>query len=373
MDLLISADALRGSVTPPPSKSLQHRYLIADALAGRFGRVRPASDDVRHTAAGMDVLLHGGDTVDCGASGTTLRFLMPIAAALDRAVAFTGAARLFDRPVSDAVPFIRTARGLCISESLTGGNITLAGNVSSQFVSGLLFALPLLAGQHTLVLTGERVSAPYTEMTAAVLREYGIELKKTDIGWEIPGGQHYAAPEILPETEPDWSAAAYFLAAKALGAKISVEGLRRPSLQGDAAAEQLLQYMPEELTLHDTPDLLLPLALYAALCPGKSTRFRSLRRLRQKESDRVETVFRALSALGASVRVEGDDLLVNGRERLRGGTVDAAGDHRIAMLAGIASAFADGTVRVLGAECVGKSYVAFWDDYRALGGSAEEV
>lgn len=203
-------------------------------------------------------------------------------------------------------------------------------------------------------------------MTRSVLARFGVQSQSIHGGWHVPGGQQYRFAQVA--VERDWSAAAYFHVLRALGCPVETNGLTTPSLQGDAVAEQLCREgLPGTLDMTDIPDLLPPLALLAALTPGRQTSFTHAARLRCKESDRLATTAAALRALGGRAQVQPDGLLVWGSERLRGGTVDACGDHRIAMLAGAAAPFCEHAVLVRGAECVQKSYPDFWAALCALG------
>ena len=373
MDLRLHPCTLAGTILPPPAKSLQHRYIIAETLAKGSTEIVPASEDAEKTKTGILQLLRGGKgPIDCGGAGTTLRLLLPLAAVLAPRTEFTGTARLFVRPLGDAVLYERTERGLRLVQQELPKDIVLSAEHSSQDLSGLLLALPLLPEEHSITLRGKCVSRPYVAMTLAVLHSYGIRIEETEQGFIIPGNQYYVNCETVP-IERDWSQAAFFLAAKALGMAIEVKDMERPSLQGDAVIEMLLADLPDSLSLADTPDLLPPLALYAALQEGKRTVFTALAHLRGKESDRIESVSAALVALGAAVETGEDSLTVQGVKTLHGGRVDAMGDHRIAMLAAMAAPFSVGDILLNGAETVGKSYPEFWNEYRRLGGKAEEV
>ena len=373
MDLRLRSCALAGTILPPPSKSLQHRYIIADVLAKGETEIVPASRDAERTKTGILQLLRGEKCIiDCGDSGTTLRLLLPLAAVLSPLAEFTGTARLLARPLGNGLSYERMERSLRLAAQEMPENVILSAGHSSQDLSGFLFALPLWEKEHHITVQGRCVSRPYVAMTLAVLRDYGIRVEETETGFIVPGAQHYVSrgPALI---ERDWSQAAFFLAAKALGMNVAVEGLQRPSLQGDAIVETLLADLPESLPLSDTPDLLPPLALYAALREGKTTVFTALAHLRGKESDRIESVAAALGALGAKVEKDEDSLTVQGVRAFCGAAVDAMGDHRIAMLAALAAPFSVGDILLHGAETVEKSYPDFWNEYRRLGGKAEEV
>lgn len=371
MDVRLLPAPLRGAVTPPPSKSLLHRQLICLAQAGEFPCPPDPSDDVEATVRGLWALYHEkAPVIDCGASGSTLRFLLPLAMARGQVgTVFTGTERLLERPLPGDWGLAATAGGLRVTRTLSGGQLPVDGTRTSQLLSGLLMALPGLAADSELALTGPLASRPYVDLTLAVLRRCGIVIEESPGGFFVPGGQRFRPVPMEPE--PDWSAAAFWLAVRALGCAVAVTGLRRDSLQGDRAAAALCRCLPEEVDLTDIPDLLPPLALLAALRPGTETRFTGAARLRDKESDRLASVSAALTALGGRVRQEPEGLTVWGVERLSGGEADSCGDHRIAMLCACAAPFCTGPVVLRNAGCTAKSYPGFWADYRRLGGQFE--
>ncbi len=376
MKLLLTPSSLRGTVTVPPSKSLLHRELICRFLAGQVTELPPhAAQDVLATYRGLACLTAPAPLVDCGDSGSTLRFLLPLFMALGRTDAvFTGSDRLLSRPIPGDLGLRRTEQGLALTRPLTAGHWSLPGDETSQLISGMLLALPLLPGDSDITVTGEAVSRPYVQMTLAVMARHGVTVEKITDGWHIPGGQFCRPAPLLDE--PDWSAAAYWLVLRALLPRQRREALRiplapPPYLQGDAAILRYLDKLPEQIDISDTPDLLPPLALYAALRPGRNTCFTHAAFLRQKESDRLTAVSAVLNALGASAEVQPDGLVIHGVSALHGGDVSACGDHRIALLAGCAAMVADGPVTLSGAETVAKSYPAFWRELAALGGNWE--
>ena len=364
---------LAGTVTAPPSKSAWHRALICRFLAGQPLPERVSGDDVKHTLAGLRALESGAPLIDCGDSGATLRFLLPLAMALGRRdTLFAGTPRLLERPLSAPYPVERTERGYRAAAPLTPGRYALRGNETSQTVSGLLMALPLLDAPSRLVLTTPLVSRPYVDMTLDALRRHGVTAEETADGWRIPAPQSFRADD--GPIEGDWSAAGWWLTVDALqGGGITVEGLSPESRQSDRAIVDYLQRLPETADVSQTPDLLPTLALLAAMTP-QTTRFTGGAFLRRKESDRLRTTAAVLSALGAEVREQPDGLTVTGGTPLRGGvTVDAFGDHRIAMLCACGALFCAEPVTLRGGDCVSKSYEGFWRDYAALGGKAEEL
>lgn len=364
---------LAGTVTAPPSKSAWHRALICRFLAGQPLPERVSGDDVKHTLAGLRALESGAPLIDCGDSGATLRFLLPLAMALGRRdTLFAGTPRLLERPLSAPYPVERTERGYRAAAPLTPGRYALRGDETSQTVSALLMALPLLDAPSRLVLTTPLVSRPYVDMTLDALRRHGVTAEETADGWRIPAPQSFRADD--GPIEGDWSAAGWWLTVDALqGGGITVEGLSPESRQSDRAIVDYLQRLPETADVSQTPDLLPTLALLAAMTP-QTTRFTGGAFLRRKESDRLRTTAAVLSALGAEVREQPDGLTVTGGTPLRGGvTVDAFGDHRIAMLCACGALFCAEPVTLRGGDCVSKSYEGFWRDYAALGGKAEEL
>ena len=364
---------LAGTVTAPPSKSAWHRALICRFLAGQPLPERVSGDDVKHTLAGLRALESGAPLIDCGDSGATLRFLLPLAMALGRRdTLFAGTPRLLERPLSAPYPVERTERGYRAAAPLTPGRYALRGDETSQTVSALLMALPLLDAPSRLVLTTPLVSRPYVDMTLDALRRHGVTAEETADGWRIPAPQSFRADD--DPIEGDWSAAGWWLTVDALqGGGVTVEGLSPQSRQSDRAIVDHLQRLPETVDVSQTPDLLPTLALLAAMTP-QTTRFTGGAFLRRKESDRLRTTAAVLSALGAEVREQPDGLTVTGGTPLRGGvTVDAFGAHRIAMLCACGALFCAEPVTLRGGDCVSKSYEGFWRDYAALGGKAEEL
>ena len=400
MTLTIFPSKLAGSVTPPPSKSQAHRFLIAAALAGEGSVVHNLADseDIQATrrcleeigpwASPMSPLRRMAlPRLDCGESGSTLRFLIPIALAVRGGGIFTGRGRLMERPqkpyfdiFEEKGIFYEQKDGvLTVQGSLTPGKYTLPGNVSSQFITGLLYALPLLDGDSYIYPTTPIESWDYILMTMDALFAAGVVVEEPREGcpyFYIHGNQTYQPHDFT--VEPDWSQAGFWFAAGALENPVEVEGMTLPSLQGDCRylelQEQIYAGTAADVDVSQNPDLVPPLAAAAALAAGRTTRLTNAGRLRIKESDRLRSVTQVLNALGADV-TEGEDLLtIQGREYLEGGvTVDSWGDHRIAMMAAIAATRCKKPVTVTGAEAVSKSYPNFWEEYTRLGGKIQEV
>ena len=389
MDVRIIPRRLRGTVTPPPSKSYAHRMILAELLAGcdAFSVSPELSDDIRATLSCAAALRRDAfPALDCGESGSTLRFLLPIALALRGGGAFTGRGRLMQRPLTPyfdifaekGIEWTQDGDTLTVRGRLTPGEYRLPGDVSSQFVTGLLFALPLLDGDSVVRLTSPLQSAAYVEMTLETLRQSGVRIERPDAqSFQIPGGQRYRAPET--PVEADWSQAAFWQAANFLGNRVKILGLNPKSAQGDRVILKLFREManpaplPVEIDLSGIPDLLPPLAVMAAW--RDITRFIHAGRLRYKESDRLESVARLLRAFGVSVQTGPDWMSVYGGipERNEPLKVDGCHDHRIVMAAAILATVWDAPVTIQGAEAVGKSYPDFFTHYRQLGGQVERL
>lgn len=400
MTLTITPSKLSGKVTPPPSKSQAHRALIAAALAGEGGRVHNLADsqDIQATrrcleeigpwAGPMSPLRRMAlPRLDCGESGSTLRFLIPVALVLRGGGIFTGQGRLMERPQKPyfdifeekGIFFEQKNSQLTVQGRLSPGKYALPGNVSSQFITGLLYALPLLEGDSYIVPTTPIESWDYILMTIETLFAAGVVVEEPREGcsyFYIHGGQTYQPHEFT--VEADWSQAGFWYAAKGLGNPVEIEGLNPHSTQGDRVMEEMADELSwplnVELDVSGCPDLVPPLAALAALRAGWETRLINAGRLRIKESDRLRAVTAVLSALGADI-VEGPDfLLIRGKEALAGGvTVDSFHDHRIAMMAAVAATRCQRPVTLTGAESVAKSYPDFWEEYARLGGEYKEA
>ncbi|MDR0817523.1 MAG: 3-phosphoshikimate 1-carboxyvinyltransferase [Clostridiales Family XIII bacterium] len=413
----------RGVVTPPPSKSLSHRALICaslaafadakkDPVAAARRRIKNLgdSDDITATADGLGQILHEATltsvkaglpkVIDCRESGSTLRFLIPVSAALtDREIHFTGSGRLMERPMGAykdifqrrGLLFEQNTAGLRIQGELKPGVYELPGDVSSQFVSGLLFALPLLGGDSEIVLTTPLESADYVRMTLDVMADFGVEAAANEdgSGWKVTGKQHYKAAKYRVET--DWSQAAFFLGAAALGRSVYTDGLNPDSIQGDRRIMNVLTDMgayvdgemrafPRRNTCTMTalpppgglravtidvsgiPDLVPPVAAIACYAAG-TTRLVNAGRLRIKESDRLKALVTELSKIGANIKEEDDALIIVGQTQLAGGSCISWNDHRIAMALALAAIGCKDPVRLTGWESVKKSYPNFWTDF----------
>lgn len=372
MDIKITPTKLKGSVTVPMSKSYAIRLALGMGLAGIPAKGPGSSEDV---SAAIRVSYFNGKA-DCGQSASVLRFGIAIAGALGVETEFTGEGSLPRRPIKDyvnllsehGVSFSDTKLPFTMSGKLEPGEYVLSGNVTSQYVSGLLLALPLLDGDSTIVLTEPPHSGPYIDMTLAVMEKFGVYAYADEKGrtYHVPGGQKYKPWDIV--CERDWSAAAFWFAANTLGCDIEIFGLNNDSKQGDKTVESLMSRLGHTIDLNHSPDLAPPLA--AAACGiDRTTVFTGCARLRYKESDRIETIINMINDLGGRAFLEEGDIFVVGSGKLAGGTVESLGDHRIAMAAAVLSCCCEGPVIIKDAECVSKSYPAFFDDFRALGGT----
>ncbi len=426
--LRIISKPLKGKVFAQPSKSMAHRAVICAALAKGESRINNVvlSDDIKATLGAAEALgakvriddspeYKGRKTVtieasgqitikekciDCKESGSTARFLMPITRLVSEPCIFTGHGRLVERPfdiykrlfTQKGISFIDTEGKMPITLSgrLVPGEYTLQGDVSSQFISGLLFTLPLLEASSRINIAGKMESLPYIQMTISVLKEFGIDIasEKNHRILLIKGNQSYKA---IPSytVEGDWSQAAFFCVMGALSGQITIEGLSMDSLQGDRIIADILKNMGAKpvidnqgLSFNKTdlkgitvdvsqcPDLVPAIALAASAAKGV-TNIVNGARLRIKESDRLSTTCSELNKLGARIIEKPDGLVIDGVNKLKGGKVHGSGDHRIVMALASASAICDQVVEIEGYEAVKKSYPEFWEDFMALGGEVE--
>ena len=430
MRAVITPRTLAGTVPAIASKSVAHRLIIAAALANGETHVacNTTCADIDATISCMTALgarveatsdgyqVHPvpksrrygilkafcGRTLDCGESGSTLRFMLPVACALGADAVFTGRGRLGARPLAPLSDELMAAG--CDLEGLGGfplktsgrlrpGRFELPGDVSSQYITGLLMAAPLLEGDSEVLVRGRIESRPYVNLTIQALRQFGVEVVQEHVDDAGRGEAtlfralgEYRTPGSV-SVEGDWSNAAFWLCAGAMGTEpVTVTGVQLSSAQGDrtvlaalsrfgarigrstdAATVQPDKLEGFEMSAQDVPDLVPVLAAVASVARG-TTVIRDCARLRIKESDRLETVRRELTNLGANIRIAGDDLVIEGVDELAGGTVDAHNDHRIAMMCAVAATRCAGQVEIRGAEAVDKSYPAFFEHYERLGG-----
>ena len=415
MTVTVSGRTLTGRATAPASKSVLHRLLICAALSDNLTVLEncSVSQDIAATAEclcalGAEIVVdgaritvkpiqtpHAHALLDCGESGSTLRFLLPIAAALGGA-RFTGRGRLAERPLSPLYELlcengcILSPQGtfpLTVAGTLGGERFCIDGGVSSQFISGLLLAAPLLGRTCEIRVTGAVESRSYIDLTVAAMRRFGVTVIEEDNIFTVPAGNAYRSPgEII--AEGDWSNGAFWLVAGAIadGSRLTVAGLDTDSLQGDCAIVQLLREAgarvevidgelvpksgplshPLQVDAAQIPDLVPILAVLAAAIPGRSV-IGNARRLRRKESDRLCSVHAMLTALGGRVSMEEESLTIDGTGTLVGGAVDACNDHRIAMAAAVAACICEQPVVIDGAEAVRKSYPSFFKEFAERG------
>ncbi len=412
MNIKITPSVLTGKVKIPPSKSVAHRMIIAAALAKGTSVISNVdlSKDITATihamkALGADISVEG-DTVtvkgieqppekaviDCNESGSTMRFLIPVACALGVETTFVGRGKLPQRPVTPYVEefpkhgiefdFSNAAEGCVlpctVKGKLTSGDFNVSGGISSQFITGLLLALTLLDSDSRINLTSHLESRPYVDITIACLKNYGCEISETEDSYTVKGGQALIACD--GSVEGDYSQAAFFRVANSLGSNVEICGLSENSRQGDKAIFDICKNCEKkngelssfEADVSDIPDLVPILTVLACFCKGKS-RIYNAARLRIKECDRLEAISATLNKLGGKVIQHEDSLEIEGVESLHGGEIDSYNDHRIAMAISIAAIRSTDDVVINGAECVSKSYPEFFEDFKKLNGIAKEI
>lgn len=394
MDIKITPNKLSGSIRAIPSKSQAHRLLICAAFSDKetILNCQQTNQDIEATAdclraLGADIcrtdtgyiiipVKNIPDTavLDCCESGSTLRFMLPIAGALGAHATFLLSGRLPQRPVSPLWELMEqmgcqltrpTNATIRCCGRLRAGHYSISGGVSSQFITGLLFALSLIDGESTLEITGKLESQPYITMTKQALSLFGVDTDNA-----IANNYPFKSPGIV-DVEGDWSNGAFFVVAKHLGNNLEITGLRDDSSQGDRAVAELVSTMRQNCTISvaDIPDLVPILSVYAAANCGAV--FTDIARLRLKESDRVASVVKMLNAFGIETEATQSTLTVHAG-KFHGCEVSSENDHRIAMSAAIAATLADGPVTITNAQCVAKSYPDFWSEYKRLGGCYEQ-
>ena len=425
MDILINPGPLNGTIEAISSKSELHRMLICAAFADRpteitvtgsaYDGKHPLPKDIQATIACLNELgaeceifpgmirvspVENKDfgrtpVLDCMESGSTFRFMLPIASAVCGKASFSGGGRLPERPIAGLSDALKT-HGVSFSSDVlpfsiegrpTGGIYEIPGNISSQYLTGLLLMLPLLKEEASIHLTTPLVSSGYIDITTQVMSSFGVNVLQKDGAWKLTESGSYRSPGCLP-AGGDWSNTAAFLTASMLreGNAIRCKALLPDSCQGDRNILRFLEqfgagiFASEEglrtvsgilhgtvIDIDETPDLLPYLAVVGCIAVG-DTVFTNAARLRLKESDRITSTAAMISALGGSVETEEDMLIVHGTGSLKGGMVDAMNDHRIVMAGAIASSICEGPVTIRGAEAVNKSYPAFWDDFSSVKG-----
>ena len=391
----IKNSILNGNVTIPPSKSAAHRALICSYLAGG-GSVSPIidSNDMRATVGVIDALKNNEDVMNCIESGSTLRFMIPVVASLGRRATFIGEGRLPERPIGEYLDILPKhnvkvdSNGylpMTIDGQLRNGSYEVNGDVSSQYITGLLLALANVEGDSAVILKTPLQSKPYVDMTVKVMADFGVNITETDFGYLIHGGQEFKKQDYI--VEGDWSQSAFFLVAGAIGGDVKVSGLDMNSTQGDKAIVDVLKSFGADVEVGkdyvisrkskltgttvdatDIPDLVPIIAVLGAFSNGKTT-IKGAERLRFKESDRIESVVNNLRLMGVDVTETKDGMIINGSEP-HGADLKGYNDHRIVMAFSVAGLFCDGDVRIDDAQSINKSYPTFFDDYNMLGGKA---
>ncbi|MBN7774493.1 3-phosphoshikimate 1-carboxyvinyltransferase [Clostridium aminobutyricum] len=427
MNVKINPRPLSGTIHSITSKSHAHRLLIASALCKEpcMVHIKNTNEDLKATSDCLSSLNDEVPILNCQESGSTLRFLLPIAMVLKEKAVFLGSGRLPERPlsplkeemeahgctfekqiISPAFSGEKETREIyTVSGRLRGGEFRLAGNVSSQYITGLLFALPLLEEDSKIIITSKLESVDYVILTLKVLETFGIHIDvqikkepsiedKKAYTFDIRGNQSYRAPKEVT-AEGDWSNAAFWVVAGALGGALRCENIIQDSFQGDKAVVDIVKSYHHKVKLEPTavtteknrsisdteehiidasniPDLVPILSVLAASHKG-TTRIINAGRLRIKESDRLLAVADCLQILGADVTELPDGLIIRGTGTLKGGRVSGYNDHRMVMSMAIASILCEEPVIINGAEAVNKSYPTFFEDFASLGGEYQLV
>ena len=395
--VVLENSALCGGIELPLSKSYAHRALICSYLSGKMISIDgELSQDISATQNALLSLEKGG-CIDCGESGSTLRFLIPITAALGKEITFTGRGKLPQRPLGEYLRLLPEHGVKCeskgglplkISGKLKAGEYSISGDISSQYVTGLLFSLPLLEDDSEIVLTSALQSKPYVDMTVEIMARFGIKITETERGYKIRGNQKYIYTDYT--VERDWSQAAFFLAGGALTGSVTLRGMNMNSLQGDKEIVDVLRRFGADITVNgdeitakkselcgieldatDIPDAVPAIAVVAAFAKGKTV-ITGAERLRYKESDRLESVAKNLERAGIDVAVTPDGLIITGG-RVKGAEFLGFNDHRIVMAFSIAALRAEGKSVITDALSINKSYPDFFRDYRKLGGKADVI
>ena len=412
---IIKADKLVGELSLPPSKSVLHRYIIAGSLAKGISKIENISfsEDIIATIEAMKklgakieqkenyLLIDGSDTfknlnenieIDCNESGSTLRFLFPLSIVKENKVLFKGRGKLFKRPMT---PYFQNFEKYKIKHSyidenaillegqLKAGIYEIDGNISSQFITGLLFSLPLLDGKSKIIINGKLESSNYIDISLDCLSKFGVKIINNSYQeFVIEGNQSYKVGNY--RTEADYSQAAFFLVANAIGSNIKINDLSENSLQGD---KKIINYISEIdnwsskdtliLDGSETPDI-IPILSLKAVVSGKKIEIVNIKRLRIKESDRLKATVEELSKLNFDLIEKKDSILINSREALKANknekivSLSAHSDHRIAMMIAIAATCYDGEILLDNLDCVKKSYPNFWEVFLSLGGKIYE-
>ncbi len=403
MNIKINPTKLKGYVNIPASKSIAHRMLICSALANGksiIGNIN-YSKDIEATINAMKALgaeiftdknnaeINGivhipeKSVIDCNESGSTLRFIIPVATALGIKTEFHGRGRLPQRPIDiytrelskHGITFdYNNTMPFTVSGQLSNGIYEIEGNVSSQFITGLLFALPLLNGDSEIVMTSHLESQPYVDITINVLKKFGIIIEETEKGFHIKGNQTYKT--YSGNVEGDFSQAAFFYVANSLGSSIMLGNLNTNSVQGDKKIIEIINQTEQNgffnADCSDIPDLVPVLAVLASFGKKTSTIYNA-ERLKIKESNRLETTAELINNLGGDVKITSDGLIIRPTNNMHGGTIESFGDHRIVMAGAVMATALKEELIINGAEAVTKSYPDFFEDYKKLGGNVNVI
>lgn len=403
--ITITPKKLKGSVTVPPSKSMAHRAIISAFLADGVSIIKNVdySKDImatlqalkamglKYSVTGSTLEIKGSaglirisDRIDCLESGSTLRFLIPVSMLSEDKKRFIGSNSLGKRPLdvyyeifdgqNISYSFKKDALELDITGRLKPGIFKVRGDISSQFITGLMFALPLLEEDSEIIITTKLESKSYLDLTLKALEDFGITvINENHERFIIPGCQKYSSREYT--VEGDYSQAAFFLSANYLGSSIKVNGLDENSLQGDREIIRWLDVLKNSdekvIDASNCPDIVPILTVCAALTEGR-TKIINAGRLRIKESDRLSAITQEMNSLGADITEHEDWLEINGVDSLKEGTVDSHNDHRIAMSLAVAATRAKGPVTITDPYSINKSYPSFYEDYKKLGGKLDE-
>lgn len=378
MQIKIQPNKLFGEIdisTRMPSKSIMHRMLICSALSGQAMEIKNPSEDNLATLECMNALLNDSNPVfNVRDSASTLRFLIPLALALGKSATFILGESLKNRPINEFLTLLPSTKFEIKNNTLTASGKILPGKYvvnreicSSQYISGLMFALPLLNASSYIIIE-EIQSQSYIDLTIDVLKRFGVTIKKTDYGYEIPGNQAYKKSNDLT-VEGDWSYAANFFVANELGSNIRITGLNKNSKQGDSVI-QSIDFTQSEIDVSQCVDIFPILAVLACKKQGETT-LTNAKRLRIKECDRLHAMYEELKNLGAILFEYDSALTIIGTGKLQGGDVFSHNDHRIAMALTMAAQICENPVVLSNAEAVNKSAPEFFKDFVDLGGKYE--
>lgn len=410
-DLIVKPSKLTGEVIAPSSKSFAHRILISAFLSGEEVIVKNlgTSVDVEVTLNALKAMgatvkeiengiiikrgntFCNGVTVDCVESGSSLRFLLPVASAFGINVTFTGSKRLLERPISELTKVLNQNGadivGYTVNGKLKAGKFFIDGSISSQYVTGLLLALSVIDGESEIIINGKLVSKPYVDITLSVLKEFGVKFKQTENGYIIYGGYNLAKTEFT--VEGDWSGSAFILASGAIGGKVIVSGLNLNSCQGDMKIVDILKRFGAKITcqndnitvekasltaitydMEDIPDLCQIVAVVGAYAKGETV-LTGVNRLKLKESDRISAIVNSLSLAGVKVSYDGDKIVIFGGNGIKNAIIDGGNDHRTVMSAIVMLSGANGVSKVTGAQAINKSYPEFIKDFKRIGGDVD--